>query len=158
MTFSKLQNSQAVSLYEQDFNLWLKTTINHLKEEKFSQIDIINLMEELESMGRSEKHALESNLRVLLLHLLKYKYQPSKRSKSWLSSIIEHRIRIRKALRASPSFKRYVPTTFAETYQDSRKLASAETGLTIETFPELCPFTLEETLQEEFYPTEEKFK
>jgi predicted DNA-binding ribbon-helix-helix protein len=152
MTASKLQNTTAFSLYEQDFYLWIETTVKQLKEGKLNEVNLVNLIEELEAMGRSEKHSLESNLRVVLLHLLKHKYQPQKRSKSWLFSIIEHRIRLRKSLQDSPSLKRYLATIFAEAYQDSRKLASVETGLSIDTFPELCPFTIEETLNEDFLP------
>lgn len=141
-----------LSLYDKDFYLWIETTIEQLKEGQLEKIDLINLIEELETMGRSEKHSLDSNLRVILLHLLKYKYQPSKRSKSWLSSIREHRIRIRKILKNSPSLKGYLTTEFFENYQDARKLASDETGLSIDTFPYHCPFTPEETLGEDFLP------
>jgi hypothetical protein len=66
------------NLYDRDFNLWLETTINCLREGKLLQIDYENLIEELESIGRSEKNALKSNLKILLMHLLKYKYQPEK--------------------------------------------------------------------------------
>ena len=86
------------SLYDQDFYLWLEKTVNLLRTENFLELDRDNLIEELESMGRSDKRAIESNLRVLLMHLLKYQYQPERRSNSWLSTIIEHRIRISKEL------------------------------------------------------------
>jgi hypothetical protein len=152
MTTSNFEYPNTVNLYEQDFSLWLETTVNQLKEKRFHEVDFLNLIEELEAIGRSEKNSLESNLRVVFLHLLNYKYQPNKRSRSWLASIREHRIRIRKALQNSPSLRVYLNTIFAETYQDSRNLASDETGLLINTFPDVCPFTLEETLNEEFLP------
>jgi predicted DNA-binding ribbon-helix-helix protein len=152
MTAAKIQETRSINLYEQDFYLWLETTVNQLKQGNLDQIDLINLIEELETMGRSEKHFLESNLRVVLLHLLKYRYQPNKRSKSWLSSIREHRIRIRKSLKDSPSLKQYLGTIFDEAYQDARKLASDETGLSVNVFPNICPFTIEETLNEQFLP------
>ncbi len=82
------------SLYETDFNLWLEETARLLKENKLEQLDIENLIEEIETIGRSEKRGFCSNLERLLLHLLKWKYQPNKRSGSWESSIIEDRNRM----------------------------------------------------------------
>ena len=88
MTTIQSITTAITSLYEQDFYLWLQTTINLLKESKFSEIDLENLLEELESMGKSDKNTLKSNLRVLLMHLLKYKYQPEERTNSWLCTIL----------------------------------------------------------------------
>jgi predicted DNA-binding ribbon-helix-helix protein len=142
----------STSIYEQDYCLWIEDVINQLKDNNLNPLDLINLIAELDNMGRSEKNALESNLRILLLHLLKYKYQPDLRSKSWLFSIMEHRLRINKAFRNSPSLKRYFSEVFEESYQDACKLAVAETGLAQDTFPSLCPFTQEEVLAEQFLP------
>ncbi len=75
------------SLYDKDYNAWIESTIDQLKTLQFSDIDWANLIEELEDMGRREKRAVYSNLKILLLHLLKYRYQPEQRSRSWLSSI-----------------------------------------------------------------------
>ncbi|MEY2914242.1 MAG: hypothetical protein RLZZ184_3551 [Cyanobacteriota bacterium] len=83
-------NSQ--TLYEQDFYLWTKAIVQHLKENRFNDIDIPNLIEEIESMGKSEKRELKSRLIVLLIHLIKWQYQPEKRSESWRSTITEQRI------------------------------------------------------------------
>jgi hypothetical protein len=142
------------SLYEQDFHLWLQTNINLLKEENFAEIDLENLLEELESMGRSDKNALKSNLRVLLMHLLKYKYQPEKQTNSWLYTIIEHRIRLEDAFKTSPSLYRFFEEIFSESYQNARKLAAGETGLSIEIFPPESPFTVEEVLNADFLPSQ----
>lgn len=79
-----------ITLYESDFNLWLEKMATCLKERQLDQLDYENLIEEIESMGRSEKDALESNLKVLLMHLLKWQYQPDKRSNSCQYSITEH--------------------------------------------------------------------
>jgi predicted DNA-binding ribbon-helix-helix protein len=152
MTHLFTKKTIETSIYEQDYCLWIESVINQLKNNNLNQIDLINLIAELEDMGRSEKNALESNLRVLLLHLLKYKYQPELRSKSWLSSIIEHRLRINKAFRNSPSLKRYFSEVFEESYQDACKLAVAETGLDQDIFPSICPFRQEEILDEKFLP------
>ena len=106
-------------------------------------------------MGRSEKHSLESNLIVVLMHLLKYKYQPQKRSRSWLSSIFEHRRRLIKAFKTSPSLKRYYQEVFDECYKYAVKQASIETGLPLNIFPNTSPFTTEETLDFDFLPQDD---
>jgi transcriptional regulator of aromatic amino acid metabolism len=144
--------STAKKLYETDFNFWLETTAKLLRERQFNQIDYDNLVEEIEAIGRSERNALESNLRVLLMHLLKWKYQPSRRSNSWKSSIIEHSLRINKAFKYSPSLRRYFNEIFEETYQDARLLAAGETGLSKETFPEHCLFKVQDILNPEYLP------
>ena len=101
-------------------------------------------------MGRSEKRALKSNLLVLLMHLLKYKYQPEKCSNSWLSTIFEHRRRLKEDLTESPSLKKYFFEVFNECYQDARKQASLETGLSLDTFPVNSPITPDESLNQDF--------
>lgn len=93
------------ALYKQDYHLWLEATIHQLRERDLESLDWHNLIEELEAMGRSDKRAILSNLRVLLRHLLKWKYQPDKRSNSWNFTIIEHRTRIEDELTDSPSLK-----------------------------------------------------
>ena len=140
------------SLYDQDFYLWIETTANLLRKGRLTELDIPNLLEEVESMGRSEKHALQSNLRVILMHLLKYKYQPSQRSNSWKSTIREHRKRLKITFKDSPSLKPYFYSVFDECYQDARELAADETGLPLDTFPKESPFTLEETIDSDYLP------
>lgn len=139
-------------LYEQDFCLWIETTANLLKKGQFSELDIENLVEEIESMSRSEKNALESNLIIVFLHLLKWQYQPNKRSRSWQSSIFEHRRRLHESLQNSPSLKTFFANVFAKCYQYGRKKASIETGLSLTAFPTESPFTMDEILDEEFLP------
>lgn len=140
------------TLYETDFLLWLDTTANLLKTRQLDQIDYDNLIEEIETMGRSERASLESNLRILLMHLLKWQYQPLMRSNSWRSTIREHRKRIQKAFKDSPSLKRTFDEVFDIAYQDGRELASDETGLMIDTFPQICPFTVEQILDSDYLP------
>jgi hypothetical protein len=139
-------------LYHQDFYLWIETTAKQLKEDRFSEIDLENLIEEIECMGRSEKHALASNLVVLLMHLLKYKYQPEKRSNSWKVTIREHRRRLRITFKDSPSLKPYLQEVWTECYQDARKQASDETGLSLDIFGVDSPLTADECLDEDFLP------
>ena len=105
-------------------------------------------------MGRSDKNALKSNLKVLLMHLLKYKYQPEKLTNSWVYTIREHRQRLRDTFKTSPSLYRFFEDIFNESYQDARELAADETGLSINLFPTESPFTVEEVLNPDFLPSE----
>lgn len=144
--------SPKAKLYDRDFYLWLETTIAHLRENNLSKVDLQNLIEELESMGRSEKQALESNLQIVLMHLLKYKYQPKRRSNSWRFTILEHRDRLETALENSSSLKPYFFEVFDKCYLKARKKTATETGLSIDIFPVKSPFTPEETLNSEYLP------
>jgi hypothetical protein len=140
------------NLYNQDYALWLEITCQQLAEKRFGDLDLPNLLEELGDMGRSEKRALTSNLIVVLIHLLKYAYQPQKRSNSWRFTIKEHRRRIQELLRTSPSLKAYLLQNLDECYLEARDLAATETGLDLSAFPEANPFTPEQTLDRGFLP------
>lgn len=140
------------SLYESDFNLWLEAHADLLKQQQFAQMDIEHLIEEIEDMGNNRKDALESNLMRVFQHLLKWKYQPEKRSNSWRASITEHSLRLNKAIKKNPSLKPYFATVYQESYQDARLIASRETGLDIKTFPDDCPFTAEQVLNPDYLP------
>lgn len=144
-----IANSQE-TLYDRDYYQWLTQTAKLLKAKQFTQIDLENLIEEIESLGRSEKRAIESNLIIVILHLLKWRYQPEKRSSSWKSSIREHRRRIQRLLTDSPSLKNYLPEIFTTCYVAAKKQASDETGLSLVAFPDDCPFSLSESLNEDF--------
>jgi hypothetical protein len=144
-----------LQLYEQDYHHWLETTAQQLRDGNLAALDIENLLEEIEDMGRSEKRSVYSNLKILLLHLLKYHYQPEKRIQSWMSSIVEHRQRLNKALKDSPSLKSYYAEIFAEAYQDARELAAAETGINVDDFPIDCPFSPEAILRSDDLPEDQ---
>lgn len=146
---TQITNSQE-TLYDQDYYLWLSNTAKLLKAKKFAQLDLENLIEEIESLGKSEKRAITSNLIVVILHLLKWRYQPEKRSNSWKSSMREHRRRIKRLLTDSPSLENYLPEIFANCYLAAKKQASDETGLSLVAFPEESPFSLAECLDEDF--------
>ena len=154
MTTQLSSITNPTNLYDRDYYLWLKHTAHLIKEGKFSDVDVPNLIEELEDMGRSEKRAVKSNLVILLLHLLKYKYQPAKRTNSWKASIREHRRKLRDDFKVSPSLKRYFKEVFDECYQDGREQAADETGLPLDTFPIESPFTISETLNSNYLPQE----
>ncbi|MBN3875064.1 DUF29 domain-containing protein [Nostoc sp. JL23] len=135
------------NLYEQDFYLWIQTIAQQLKEHNFNEIDIPNLIEEIESIGRSEKRELKNRLIVLLMHLLKWQYQLEKRSESWRSTISEQRICIETLLEDSPSLQPLLTEIFEDCYQKARLKASEETGIKLNFFPQESPFILEETLK-----------
>ena len=138
------------NLYDQDFYLWIETISKQLKAGKFAEIDLANLIEEIESMGKSEKRELKSRLIVLLMHLLKWQYQPEKRSESWRSTITEQRICIELLLEDSPSLQPLFIEIFADCYEKARLKASEETGIKLNFFPKESPFTLAETLENHF--------
>lgn len=140
------------TLYEQDFNLWIEKTINQLKEGNLQDLDIENLIEEIDSMGRSDKREIYNRLRVLLMHLLKWKYQPQKRSQSWEFTIDEQRDQIKLVLKDSPSLKPYFQENLADCYQDAIRKAVKETGLDKNVFPLQCPFTQEQILDVDYFP------
>ncbi|HAZ43540.1 MAG TPA: DUF29 domain-containing protein [Cyanobacteria bacterium UBA11371] len=139
-------------LYETDYMQWIETTIEKLRSQDYANVDWENLIEEIEDMGRSDRKHLKSNLIVILLHLLKWQFQPEKRSGSWESSIIEHRRRVKDDLIDSPSLKPYLENIFAECYTQAVKQAKAETGLPLETFPVQCPYELAQVIDDEFLP------
>jgi hypothetical protein len=141
-----------LSLYDIDFYDWTQQMAIALRQGRWQDLDMENLAEEIESLGRSDKRALTSRLEVLLMHLLKWAYQPEKRSNSWQATIVEQRIRILGLLEESPSLKPYLQAECDRSYANAGKLAAAETGLDLATFPERCPFTLKTVLTEGFLP------
>lgn len=138
--------------YDEDFCLWAEAQATLLRAGRLSALDIENLAEEVEDMSKSVKQAAESNLIVLLMHLLKYRYQPSRRSRSWLMTIREHRQRIRRALRYSPSLRRHLAAEFSGCYRDARRLAADETGLALARFPEEPFLDVRDALDEDYLP------
>ncbi|NJP09859.1 MAG: DUF29 domain-containing protein [Leptolyngbyaceae cyanobacterium RU_5_1] len=140
------------TLYQTDYLQWIETTVKKLRSKHYADVDWENLIEEVEDMGRSERRSLDSNLIVVLLHLLKWQYQPEWRSGSWEGSIVEHRRRIKKTIKESPSLKPYLESIFAESYTEAVKQAKAETGLPFETFPKQCPYDLAAVMDDEFLP------
>ncbi|MCM0592325.1 MAG: DUF29 domain-containing protein [Gloeotrichia echinulata IR180] len=145
-------NTSCSQLYDQDFYLWIQTNIELLQQGRLTELDLENLIEELTTMGRSEKKATRSNLEVVLMHLLKYRYQAEKRSGSWRATIREHRKRLRLAFVESPSLQPYFYEVFSECYDHARLLAADETELHLATFPQQSPFTPEQVLDPDFLP------
>lgn len=144
--------ASATSLYDADYLSWLDATADALKRKDYEAIDWENIVEEIEDMGRREQQSLESNLVVLLLHLLKWQFQPDHRSGRWESSMLELRRRIRRAIQASPSLKPYLENCLAECYEDAVDQAASQTGLPRATFPTDCPYTVGQVMTKGFLP------
>jgi uncharacterized protein DUF29 len=138
--------------YEEDFFAWTQEQAQLLRSGDFSQLDVENIAEELESMGRSDKRALDSRLSVLMMHLLKWRTQIEHRSGSWSATIREQRRRIDKLLRESPSLRPEVNQLVPEAYAEARAKAAQETGLPESFFPAQPPFSPEQILSEDFLP------
>ena len=139
--------------YDQDFYGWTQEQAALLKAGRLNDLDIENLIEEIETMGRSEKRALESSLTVLLVHLLKWQYQPVRRGRSWELTIKTQRIHFIKVLRDNPGLKPTLEQCMMDAYQIATIKASQETGLEENIFPASCPWSWAETVQADFYPT-----
>lgn len=140
------------SLYTNDFHAWTQEQVNVLKTQQWDTLDTVNLIEELETLGRKERPELRNRLALLLGHLLKWQFQTEKRSSSWLSTIREQRIQIKLLLQDSPSLQPYLEEVFLTAYELGLALATRETQLGQQIFPEICPYTCEQTLNSEFLP------
>jgi len=138
--------------YEEDYARWCAEQGALLREGRLADIDRANLAEEIESLGRSDKREIESRLKTLLVHLIKYKFQREGRSGSWRATIKEQRFRIAKVLRESPSLRAYPAEALAEEYAIARLEAAAEAGLPEASVPESSPFTVEQVLDQNFLP------
>jgi hypothetical protein len=138
--------------YKQDFYGWTQEQAALLKAGRLTDLDIDNLIEEVETMGRSEKRALESRLSVLLLHMLKWHYQPARRGNSWSYIIIEQRLKFQKVLEQNPCLKSEIATILADAYEYASLKASHETGLHPDIFPKQCPWNLEQLTDKTFFP------
>ena len=142
--------AQPQGLYEQDFYAWVVEQVAALRSGQTQRLDIENLAEVIEDMGRSLRRAAKSALTIILIHLLKYRYQAERRTNSWRATIREPRRRVRDELADSPSLRPYIRQILDAFYLDAREAASDESGLPIATFPTACPFTLEQTLDRNF--------
>jgi hypothetical protein len=142
------------ALYAADFYAWCLTTAALIRARKWHDIDPESVAEEVESLGRSEKRELESRLEVLMMHLLKWCYQPERRedSHSWYDTILEQRSQLARLLRDNPSLRPQVSTLLTEGYSDARRRALGETRLLAAVFPQTCPWTSDQVLDAEFWP------
>jgi hypothetical protein len=142
------------NLYETDFYAWIQEQAKLLRHQQWSQLDLPNLIEEIESLGKQQRAELRNRLKVLIGHLLKWQYQPERRSRSWLMTIRVQRRDTQELLEENPSLKPYLEEVLQRIYESGRDLAVGETNLALKTFPENCSYTLDEIFRDGFYPGE----
>ncbi len=142
------------NLYEKDFYVWSQENARLIRERRFSELDIENIAEEIEAMGKRDKRELASRLAVLLAHLLKWQYEADFRSRSWKSTIVTQRAEIDNLLKDSPGLRYKLNERIDSAYSRAKKSAAAETGLSVRTFPETCPYSQKEILDTDFLPKE----
>jgi hypothetical protein len=138
--------------YESDFALWAAEQGTLLREGRLDRLDLENLAEEIESLGISNKRQIESRMAILLMHLLKWYYQPEFRCGSWRSTIHEQRRRIARVVRDSPSLKHYPSEILSDEYSSAREKAAMETTVFLDLIPTACPYTIEQVLDPDFLP------
>lgn len=151
---NRIDRPSAPARYDQDFALWSAEQGAALREGRWSVLDRENLAEEIESLGRSDKREIENRLKTLLVHLLKYRYQPEKVKPGWRSTIREQRRQLHKIIGESPSLGAYPAEVLNEEYSYARADAADETGLAPTVFPEACPFVLSDVLDLNYLPTQ----
>jgi hypothetical protein len=136
--------------YGHDIYTWSQEQARHLREGRWALVDRDNVAEEIESLGRTEFNRLESALRVLLLHMLKWDHQPNKRSRSWVLSIKEQRLAIDDVLSDNPGLRPRIAEALARAYRRARIEAAKETGLDEAQFPDACGYSFEDATTREF--------
>jgi hypothetical protein len=139
---------QTATLYDQDFFAWTQHQAELLRSGQLAELDIDNLVEEIESLGRQERQELRNRLGVLLGHLLKWHYQPAARTKSWAATIQEQRRRVQRHLAENPSLKPYLAEAIAIGYEDGLDLVNRETLLDPEQLPQACPFSMSDIFEQ----------
>jgi hypothetical protein len=135
-------------LYERDFFAWTQDQADALRRRSVNELDWENLLEEVESMGRQARNELRSHLIVLLTHLLKWRFQPQRRSRSWTFSILEQRREAERLILENPSLKPELAEILADAYRTARLRAARETRLTAKRFPKESPFTWDQAMTE----------
>ncbi len=142
----------SATLYDKDFYAWTQEQAKLIKERTLSKLDLVHLYEELNIMGAKEKSELKNRLAQLLMHLLKWKYQPSRQSRSWQNTIKDQREELEDLLEDNPSLKNKISECFNKSYNKAIRHAINETGLDESIFPQICEWNLEQILDSDFYP------
>jgi len=138
--------------YDQDVYGWAIHTAELLRSNKMDEVDFDNIIEEMEALGRSEKHELINRLSLVITHLLKWQYQPARKTRSWDLTIKENRRRFKNILKDNPSLKSKLDEILDDAYYYAKLEAGKETSIDESTFPEVCPYSFEEITSDEFYP------
>ncbi len=151
MTDTTVRNT---GLYQEDFFLWSQEQARLLRERRFDEVDLDNLIDEVEGVGNSDKREIRNRMTVLVAHLLKWKFQPGRRTPSWQRTIRDQRAELASVFEDSPSLRSYPEQVFPRIYAGARLRASDETGIDFTLFPEAAPFTVEQALDDGFLPKE----
>jgi hypothetical protein len=147
--------TMAKPLYDTDFYAWTLTQAEALRAKNWRALDVDNLAEEIESLGRSDRYAIESQLERLLLHLLKWRDDPAVEPRRvWRLTINHARREIARRVGDSPSLRDHPARYLATAYRHAREDAAVETGLPLATFPEVCPWPSDRVLEADFFPGE----
>lgn len=136
--------------YARDFYSWLMEQARHVRAGRWDAVDRENLAEEIESLGREQFNKLESALRVLLIHILKWDHQPRRRARSWVITIKDQRIELEQMLEDNPGLKNRLDEALKRAYRRARLQAARETGLDEDAFPTTCPDDWNEIFVREF--------
>lgn len=144
--------SADAELYDQDFFAWTQRTAARLRAGQLQAVDLEHLATEIEDMGKRDLKELNSRMQVLLMHLLKWQLQSARRAPSWQATMITQRLEIDAILRQSPSLRAKLASELGYNYAGAVKRAVPETGLDVGEFPPVCPFTLDQILDEHFLP------
>lgn len=139
-------------LYETDFYAWAMKTAGLVKQSRIHEVNWMHIAEELEDMGRSEKREMASRLEKLTAHLLKWVLQPERRSASWRGTITEQRAELERLFEDNPSLRQLAQAMLGKEYRRAVRRASDETGLPKDAFPPQCPFTVDEAMNEDYWP------
>ena len=140
------------ALYDTDFYAWSLEQAALLRAGHLGHADIERIAEEIESMGKTEKRELISRLTALLIHLLKWRFQPELRGAGWRLTIEEQRLQIALHLADNPSLKALQTQALADSYRLAVIGARRETGLGAAIFPQTCPWSFDETIDTDFWP------
>lgn len=147
-----LENNQMHPKYNEDFYEWTTHTVDLLKNRKMDEVDYDNIIEEIESLGRSEKRQLTRCFTELITHLLMWQYEPQLRTRSRSGAIAFERINIEATLEDSPSLKAKIPEVISTSFLRSKALIKRDTEIDLKVLPKECAYSFEELLEEEFYP------
>jgi hypothetical protein len=138
--------------YDDDFFAWTQEQARLLRTGELTDVDVENLAEEIESVGRSDRREIRNRLTVLLSHLLKWQFQPKRRGASWSVTILEQRLQINSIIEDSPTLRPFFAEVLASSYKNARDVAARETRMQLGRFPIACPYAPEQILSEDFLP------
>lgn len=132
--------------YDEDFAAWVYYQADAIKAKRFDELDLEELADEVESLAKRNFRSLKGALHIVLLHMLKWDYQPERRGESWRTSIRDQREEVLEELEESPSFKARIDDAVTWAYRAARRHASEQTGVFLQLIPDVCPYTWDEIM------------